>query len=129
MASNSTPNRPQRIVRERRHPPVPGDDGGVNRVKQQPIDQIDVTFIGTLSVMGILAGAILGGALGLLAALLPQVNWWMGLMIGAIVGGTALAFVLARPGLRRLEPQSYPKGSTTTASPRMQRDGRSRASR
>ena len=70
------------------------------RAINEPTGRRDATVVGGASVAGMILGAAAGGALGLLLALFPGVPWWAGLMVGAIVGLTLAASVLARLGLR-----------------------------
>ena len=87
---------------------VPGDDPSVPRLMNEPLDQHESSFVAGTSLLGILLGGLAGAGLGLIAAAFPVIDWWMGLMIGAIAGATAAAFVVTRLGLRKLQDESLP---------------------
>jgi hypothetical protein len=103
MATNKTQPDPKS-----KHPRVPGDDATVPRVLNEPLDERESSFITATSLFGIVAGAAIGGVLGLIAAAFPGINWWTGLMVGAIAGATAAAFITTRLGIRALDDESLP---------------------
>jgi hypothetical protein len=87
---------------------VPGDDPSVPRVINEPLDQHESSFVTGTAIFGIIVGGVIGGALGLIAAIFPVIDWWMGLIIGFFAGATFAAFVTTRLGLRSLADESLP---------------------
>src|SRR5262245_40615784 len=65
---------------------VPGDAYLEPRADNEPLDEHESTFMTRAAVLGMLGGGLAGACLGLIAAAFPAINWWTGLMIGAIVG-------------------------------------------
>jgi uncharacterized membrane protein len=74
----------------------------------EPVDQHESSFMAGVSIGGALAGAVIGAALGLIASAFPVIDWWMGLMIGALCGLTAAGLVMARLGIRSIQDESLP---------------------
>ena len=93
---------------------IPAGVDRTERVDVEPADELSTTFIGATAVFGIIVGGLVGGALGLLFALIPGVSWWAGLMVGAIGGMVLASIAFARLGLRKLDVESRPPAATTT---------------
>lgn len=95
---------------ERRRIKIPA---GVDRVDVEPTDEHEARLVGGVSIAGVVLGALVGGALGMLFALIPGVNWWTGLMVGAIGGLTLGGISFGRLSLNRLDEESRPREATT----------------
>ena len=120
MATNTSHTPPTPDHKQR----VPGDDLSVPRLLNEPLDQHESTFVAGTSLFGILLGGLAGAVLGLMASAFPVIDWWMGLMIGAIAGATAAAFVVTRLGLRKLQDESLPPAVKRGGEPQARRLGR-----
>ena len=112
--SHPTPRQQAEADLDRGRSKLPADVDRTERIDVEPADELSTSFIGATAVFGLIVGGVVGGALGLLFALIPGVSWWAGLMVGAIGGLTLAAIALPRLGMNKLDVESRPPAVTTT---------------
>jgi hypothetical protein len=83
---------------------------------EQAYDRRDSRLIGGVSAFGIVLGASAGAAVGLIVALIVDVDlWWAGVLIGGFTGAVVGALVPVRFALQGLEREARPPEETTEA--------------